>query len=221
MRFHEFQALVEVENMHAQKEHKLTTHTIGFECNDQDWELLAKYFRLRSSIFVENKKWDLFNEQNHELDQYDKETSHYVLVACEQTGSVLAGARLSPTEHPSFTSPIYRDAASFMIKDAYAGLLDGLPQNLCFEDPPVGDDIWELTRVVALDTGSTKALFETTTCFLESKGVKQCLALGSPAVMRTARLYGCDPVAIGPVVSNGNGDFLAFSCAVNAPVSDP
>lgn len=194
---------------------KILTKVLPFEC-DNDFSFLAGYFQLRSRVFVNGKKWDLFNSNEHELDEYDKETSHYIVVYNEDTGEVCGGARLSPTEDPSFNSPIYQDAASFMIKDACEGLLNGLPTNLCFGPPPTGERIWELTRVVVSDPSVTQALFEAGTRFLTDKNVEQCLALGSPAVMRVAKKYGCEPKAIGPLVSNENGSFLAFSCDVVA-----
>jgi len=202
--------------MHPENSNDLQTAVLSFDGSELDWKWLTKFLQLRSRVFVKNKKWDLFNDNAHELDEYDKETSKYIVVYNEKHEKVYAGARLSPTEDPSFVSTIPNDACTFMIQDACNGLLQGLPENLCFEKPPTGPKIWELTRVVATDRKSTQAMFECGTRYLFEKNVDTCLALGSPGVMRVARGYGCNPEPIGPLVGNDTGKFLAFTCDVLA-----
>lgn len=192
-----------------------TARTIPFSCNDRDWELLLEYFQLRERVFVLEHSWDLNQFDGHELDAYDKETSSYIIAQNQKTGRVVGGARLSPTVHKSFSSPIPGDAASFMIGDAIKGFLPGLPKELCYTHPPIGESIWELTRLVTKSHSATQALFTEGRKYLESIEVEQLLALGSPAILRVARRFGLHPTPLGPVVSNATGSFLAFSIEVS------
>jgi acyl homoserine lactone synthase len=102
-----------------------------------------------------------------------------------------------------------------MIKDACDGLLDGMPNNLCFETPPQSADIWELTRLASIGgLDIARSILRATNAFLVKENAKTCLFLGPPAFLRMASGMGFNPVKLGPIVKNKDGGFLAFSCAV-------
>lgn len=193
---------------------KYATRIIPFECNDEDWKVLLSYFALRGNEFVHRQNWEIYQHDGFELDAYDKETTFYVVTTDCETGEVVGGSRLSPTDHPSFVGFIDADPATYMIADACQGLLPGMPTNLCFSEPPVGKHIWELTRVVVSRPDVVNDLYTSGTDFLHFQGVTQCVALGSPAIMRVARKLRGNPKPIGPLVKNESGTFLAFICDV-------
>jgi acyl homoserine lactone synthase len=202
----------------SDSDRKFVAKIIPFECEDEDWDTLLQYFTLRERIFVSERHWELDDFNGYELDAYDKETSIYVVAQETQSGDVVGGARLSPTMDEKFRPVHEHDPSGFMISDAAKGLLPGLPQGLCFDEPPSGPDIWELTRVVVSERGVTDQLFAVGKEYLMHIRVSKCLALGSPGIMRIARKFGLRPKPIGPIVSNDTGKFLAFSC--NIPVYD-
>lgn len=101
-------------------------------------ELFANVFRARKANFIIKNSWELPETMDMEYDQYDTPQSRWVAVH-DDTGNVLAGARLTPT---TARCGIY----TYMIRDAQKGLLESIPQDLLYEDAPVADDIWEVTR---------------------------------------------------------------------------
>ncbi len=101
-------------------------------------ELFANILRARRDSFIVKRAWNLPETMGMEYDQYDTPASRWVAVH-DDTGRVLAGARLTPTVA---RCGIY----SYMIRDAQNGLLDTIPQTLLYEDAPVDDGIWEVTR---------------------------------------------------------------------------
>jgi N-acyl-L-homoserine lactone synthetase len=112
--------------------------TLSYDNLHNHGELFANMFRARRQTFIEHKKWDLPEADGMEFDQYDTPASRWVAV--HELGQVLAGVRLTPT---TAKCGIY----SYMIRDAQLGLLDSLPQDLLFEEAPVGPHIWESSRV--------------------------------------------------------------------------
>lgn len=112
--------------------------TLSYENLHNHGELFANMFRARHRAFIEQNKWDLPQANGMEFDQYDTPASRWVAV--HDNGKVLAGIRLTPTTH---RCGIY----SYMIRDAQNGLLSSIPANLLHEQAPVGDHIWESSRV--------------------------------------------------------------------------
>ena len=105
-----------------------------------------------------------------------------------------------------------------MIRDAHRGLLPGMPTNLCHDEPPVDPQAWELTRFAALPVpGLAEAILEASNEYLHDVGATDCLFLGPPAFLRMASRLGWTPRPMGDLVSNDDGKFLAFACAVRQP----
>ena len=64
-------------------------------------------------------------------------------------GEVVAGVRLTPT-----TAQI--GMHSYMLRDAQLGLLDSIPRDVLFLEAPVGDHIWEASRLFISETVSSE-----------------------------------------------------------------
>lgn len=112
--------------------------TLSFANMHNHGELFANLLRARRQSFIVQNKWDLPEALGMEYDQYDTPASRWIAV--HDFGEIRAGIRLTPT---STRCGIY----SYMIRDAQRGLLDGIPEDLLYEDAPVDANIWESSRV--------------------------------------------------------------------------
>lgn len=181
--------------------------------DSKHWPLVMRFYELRKQVFVNDMKWQLFHHDGIEFEQYD--TLDTVYVVAHRGGEVVGGARLKRTDcvHGS-GKYVY----TYMIRDACLGLLEGMPQDLCFDEPPVDHDIWELTRfTVAGEPGIAESILRKANQYIHDHGGKACLFLGPPAFMRMAKKMGFTPEPMGPVSGNHDGRFLAFKCDVMPP----
>lgn len=181
---------------------------LAFPEGVEDWDLVTSFMRLRKRVFVDQLKWSLHHSDEVEFEQYD--TGRPVYVVAHRDRKVLGGGRLRQT---SARIGQYR----YMIYDAWAGLLDGMPRDLCDREPPVASDVWEFTRF-AVQPGEmdvSETIMYVVNDYLRSQNAKSCLFLSSPALMRFATKIGYEPQPLGPVVGNHDGRFLAFSCNVS------
>ena len=116
----------------------MQTTTLSFQNFHSHGSLFSNVLRARRETFIVQRKWDLPEADGMEFDQYDTPQSRWIAV--HEDGVVLAGIRLTPT---TARCGIY----SYMIRDAQAGLLDTIPQNLLYEKAPVSPFVWETSRV--------------------------------------------------------------------------
>ncbi|WP_171182010.1 acyl-homoserine-lactone synthase [Ruegeria sp. HKCCD8929] len=195
----------------------IETVVIPFGRDRKHQNLVHGYYMLRHRVFAQGLGWDLITIKDVELDEYDREGAEYVIAVDGDTGEVVGGARLFPTDHEFYSSQLSLDPNTYMIADAAAGLLEGLPEEICTFELPRQADVWELTRVAAVNPGVAAPMLEAANNHLALKGVCKCLAMGSPAIMRVARKLGYAPSSIGPIVRNESGNFLAFECEVVPP----
>lgn len=172
-----------------------------------DWDLVAEYLRLRREVFIGDLSWNLTVHRDIEYEQYD--TLRTVYAVAHRGREVVGGARLNPTTlRVGAGEYVY----SYMIRDACLGLLPGLPTDLCDHEPPVADDIWELTRMATLkDPRISAAIIDAASRFLVAEGASRCLFLGPPAFLRMAKRAGWTAQAMGPVSGNHDGRFVAIS----------
>lgn len=178
------------------------------------WDLVAKFLAFRKEIFVDRKHWPIFHTGEHEFDSYDGGFDPVYIVA-HRARTVVGGLRLRRTDGRFGSGTV---TYSYMIRDAWLGLLPGMPENLCSIEPPVSSGIWEMTRFVAArEPEVVEALLLAANSFLFAEAADECLFLGSPAFPRLARSLGWDVQLMGEVVGNDNGKFVAFRC----PVIDP
>lgn len=180
----------------------------------RDWDLVAKFLAFRKEIFVDHKGWPIFHTDELEFDNYDGGFDPVYIVA-HRGRDVVGGLRLKRTDGRFGSGSV---TYSYMIRDAWLGLLPGLPQNLCAVEPPVSTSVWEMTRFVAArEPEVVEALLLAANDFLFTESADECLFLGSRAFPRLARMLGWDVQLMGEVVGNDDGKFVAFRC----PVMDP
>lgn len=177
-----------------------------------EWDLVTKFLHYRKEVFVDRKEWALNVAEGVEFEQYDTFETVYVIAHVQR--EVIGGARLKRTDTTWGTGKI---VYSYMIRDACLGLLPGMPADLCYDEPPVDPDAWELTRFAAQAPGVANAILRRVNEYLFEEGATRCLALGSPAFMRMAQRAGWPVSRLGPLSGNHDGRFLAFEC----PVVDP
>ena len=177
----------------------MLTTTLSFANLHNHGELFANMLRARRELFIVHNKWDLPEALGMEYDQYDTPASRWVVVH-DDDGRVLAGNRLTPT---IAKCGIY----SYMIRDAQRGLLDTIPANLLTNVAPVGDHIWESSRLfVAHDVPSSirrrvhAQLIAQLGDTVRSLGATHCLTLLAATWPRWADRVGVKMKAMGPVM---------------------
>ncbi len=181
--------------------------------HDDPKGLIDEFHRLRKRVFVEDMGWQISYDDDLEVEQYDCEHTVYLIAHDTRHGGVLGGARLLQTTHLSEDGN-----ASYMIRDAYFGRLQGIPATICSDEPPLDKNTWELTRIISFgQTQLGPKILRAANEFLARKGAQACLFLGSPAFMRMARSMGFQARALGPIHRTDDGRFLAFSCNVFTP----
>jgi N-acyl-L-homoserine lactone synthetase len=84
----------------------------------------------RKQVFVDRLRWQLASPGSWlEIDEFDNEYAVYVMAVGAQDGRHLGSVRLLPTTRPHMLSSIFAD--------------------LCPEGAPAGEDVWEISRLVA------------------------------------------------------------------------
>ena len=177
----------------------MLTTTLSFANLHNHGELFANMLRARRELFIVHNKWDLPEALGMEYDQYDTPASRWVVVH-DADGRVLAGNRLTPT---TAKCGIY----SYMIRDAQRGLLDTIPAHLLTDQAPIGDHIWESSRLfVAHDVPSSirrrvhAQLIAQLGDTVRSLGATHCLTLLAATWPRWADRVGVKMKAMGPVM---------------------
>lgn len=193
---------------------KYVTQVIPFHENNRgEWQAVRDFYRLRKTVFMDGMGWDLQDIAGREVDQYDCAWAVYILVKDVESGEVVGGARMLRTDREEYLSQLDEEPTSYMLRDAYLGRIDELPQDLCFLEPPSDPNIWELTRLAATGRAGEQLMLAVND-FLAEQGARQCLAMGSQLVFRVAKKLGFRPEPIGDVQSNESGSFFAFRCWV-------
>lgn len=147
------------------------------------------YLRLRKRFFVDELGWDIPHDDELEMDQYDNPRTHYSLVL--RGDHVLGGARVMPTK--GAWGP-----ASYMVRDAYRGQLDGIPQEVMPTDV-ASAELWECSRLVIADDldrhEKAEALDHIVAGLVEvaeAHGARELMTLSTLAVLRALRGLGYD-----------------------------
>ncbi len=192
----------------------MQTTTLSFANIHAHGELFANMFRARRELFIEHNKWDLPQAMGMEYDQYDTPASRWVVVHGE-LGQVMAGIRLTPT---TAKCGIY----SYMIRDAQRGLLDTIPSCLMFDEAPVGENVWEASRLfVSHSVPANRRRSVHARLVLElSKaardlGATSCVALLNANWPRWSGRVGIDMTSLGPVmeIENVNNQVVSLNLA--------
>ena len=192
------------------------THFIIATLADAEHDtLISEFSRLRKRVFVDESGWSLPAMGSVEFDEYDRLDAYYILAVDQHDGKVVGGARLIRTSAEVESCSIVDHPFSYMIRDAYLGRLDGLPTEICFEEPPVDESVWELTRFVTDGSAMVgQEILMEANKFLEGQGAWSCLFLGHPSFMRLAKKMGLNPEPIGKVIKSEEGTYLSFKCDV-------
>lgn len=142
--------------------------TFSFHDLGRHGDAFVQFMHLRKQFFVDALHWDVPNDGQLEMDQYDNPTAVYSLVL--QGNRLIGGARMTPTD--ATWGP-----HSYMLRDAQLGLLPGIPANLLPNEIRSGA-VWECTRLV-LDDNVTDGLDR-----------RECLSLIVRGLADQARLRG-------------------------------
>lgn len=110
-------------------------HTFG--------DLFPKYLEARKSVFIDRLNWHISEANGMEFDQYDTPFCRWVVLV--EFGEIVGGVRLMPT---TATCGIY----SYMLRDAYRGLLEDFPTDVLFINPPTRREVWEASRFFINDS---------------------------------------------------------------------
>ncbi|TCP44122.1 acyl-homoserine-lactone synthase [Rhodovulum marinum] len=178
------------------------------------WNLVTRFLALRKSVFIDRLKWDLYHVQDLEFEQYDYLGAVYIVA--HRGTEVVGGARLLRTDWRYGRG---KYVYSYMIRDAWLGLLPGLPREVCADEPPVSAKVWELTRLAAMTPGIAADVLTAANAYLAGQNAEECLFLGPTSFMRMARSMGYQPRALGAITGNKDGRFIAFGCGVRHDLS--
>jgi N-acyl-L-homoserine lactone synthetase len=89
---------------------------------------LEAMHRDRKKIFVDTLKWDVpVVDGQYEIDQFDTDAAIYLVALAPETQRHLGSVRLLPTTGPHLLSEVF--------------------PFLCDKGVPIGDDVWEITRL--------------------------------------------------------------------------
>lgn len=187
-----------------------TITVVEMPVQEAKYNLVLEFLKLRKAIFMDKMDWPLYHYESIEFEQYDSFSAVYIIA--HEGNEVVGGARLIRTDTRLGTGKV---KYSYMIRDAHAGLLPGMPTDICYDEPPSEHDTWELTRLATVPRRNVATdILNRANDYLAAKGAKKCLFLGPPAFLRMAKSLNYVPHRLGPVVSNDDGSFLAFSCPV-------
>lgn len=74
--------------------------------NNFNPDLMDSFYRLRKRVFIDRLKWDIPTDGIREIDQFDHEDAHYLLLK-GQNNEVFGGARLTDYKKPNLTKDIF------------------------------------------------------------------------------------------------------------------
>ncbi|MEM7321241.1 MAG: acyl-homoserine-lactone synthase [Pseudomonadota bacterium] len=120
----------------------ISATTMNFRNLHEHGTLLTKYMEARKTIFLDRLNWHVCETDGMEFDQYDTPACRWL--ALHEFGEILGGVRLLPT---TAKCGIY----TYMLKDAKRGILEDLPTDVLFLEPPVDPTVWEATRFFITD----------------------------------------------------------------------
>lgn len=157
--------------------------------------------------------WRLPEVSGWEYDQYDTPASTWIVVQ-DQQDRVLAAARLTPT---TARCGIY----SYFLRDAQKGLLSEVPSNCLFEEAPIEEGVWEVSRLfltdASLGSGNSDpilALFGELSRKAIERGATQVIGLLPQQVVLRLKEWGYDLAQLGPELSVDGKAMSACSLAL-------
>ena len=174
--------------------------TLSFANMHNHGALFANILDARRAAYQSGHNWNLPETMGIEFDHYDTPVSRWLSVH-DGTDTLLAGARLTPT---TAQSGIY----SYLMRDAQNGLLDEMPSDLLYQEAPIEDGIWEITRgffarsiTQTVGPDVLEMLVSQATSAARDEGIRKVLALLPAAWEPFAPRVGLPMKAAGPVVA--------------------
>lgn len=166
--------------------------------------LYSQVIGYRHKVFVEHLGWELQTSGNTEQDQFDHESTIY-LISRDEFGNVSGCARLLPTTHP------------YLLGDVFPQLFNGLPV-------PNSADVWELSRFAAVDFYSrqtpeagqfsspiTLTLLYEVMAYAKELGAKRLVTVSPVGVERLLRKAGVHAHRAGPpMIIDGHPIFACW-----------
>lgn len=156
----------------------------------------------RYEVFVELLQWDLVTPEGIEQDQFDRQDTVYVIARNNQ-GRINGCARLLPTTEP------------YLLREVFPELLNGVT-------PPSSPEVWELSRVAAVDVTDMPtsprgqlsspiavALLKDTIQVAARLGAKRLITVSPIGVERLLRTAGFRAHRAGPPVVVGGHSLFA------------
>lgn len=176
------------------------------------------FLALRKCFFVDELGWDIPHDGHVEMDQYDTPQARYSVVVLD--GVVIGGARTMPT-----TAKWGKNG--YMLGDAVAGLLPGIPRDILHE-APCSAQIWECTRFVMSHSVTNRddrarclaLIVEGLARAAHHGGAERLISLSPLTLERALRQLGWDTVRIGePYLNTGDGRrYAVLSMSATKPV---
>lgn len=174
--------------------------------------LLQEHFKKRFDLFAGTLEWDIPRGRVSERDQYDRAETVYVLV--EEGGQVTGYARLLPT---TARVSYGRAEFSYLVRDAALGLLPGIPSDLLAgASPPSSEEVWEMTRVEAMNRKSLEALFYAANQYLVSEGASSAVTFTRSSFASILNRLQFPTEILGPEVTYGGKKYCALQTNLNA-----
>lgn len=184
---------------------RLTTTFISYDTLDRHGGLFTDLLRARRKVFIERRGWPLPECRGMEFDQYDTPCSSYMVL--HRNGDIVSGYRFTPSTAQSIGS-------TYMLRDAQAGRLPDLPEDVLDVPAPVDPGTWEITRGfimpgynarmrMAVRISAVKGILD----FMSRNDVHTFLALMGLEWRRLAAQGGLDAIrveAAGPVFFDGH-----------------
>ncbi len=172
--------------------------TIDKQCSF-DLDALAQMHRLRARIFGERMGWDVAVLSGMEIDGYDAQSPHYMLVR-DESDKVCGCWRLLPTEGP------------YMLRDTFPQLLYG-------QEAPASPRIWELSRFAIVSNPRTGFGFgglaldamRAVVTFADRRNLASYVTVTTTAVERLLVRAHIATRRFGPPMRIGNVDAVALS----------
>ena len=180
----------------------MKTSYFNFENIHEYGDLWVQHLKIRKSLFVDEKGWNVPHNKHIEWDQYD--TGNTIYVISHSDGIVFAASRLNPCDYEAYDR-------SYMIRDAYLGRLKNFP-DLAFNAPPTDSTTFEATRFATNPALSqeirTQALAHNANALADVAqvfGARRLIALMHPGFARWLSRRGLATKQVSPIVKDFDG----------------
>lgn len=164
--------------------------------------------KMRKLLFVDGEKWDIPHTDVAEWDQYDTPSTIYCITHIGD--KAIASSRILPCS-------LRHGNWSYMLRDAIAGKIEGIPSNILTEAPQEFE-AWEATRFCVdpkLDADMRNAaLRENATQLIKAAriaGASQLYSVMHPGFIRWLRNIPLPAERLGPTTSTPDGSKI---CAI-------